>query len=81
MAPALVVRTKMIMKNGEHEVVEDRWELSADGKTLTTGSHIVTEAGEADLTLVCVKEDGKPNKVSVIPPAPGCALIPAHCCA
>ncbi len=58
---ALVVRTKMIMKNGEHEVVEDRWELSADGKTLTTGSHIVTEAGQADLTLVCVKEDEKPN--------------------
>jgi hypothetical protein len=53
---ALVVRTKMIMKGGEHEVIEDRWELSADGNTLTTGSHIVTESGEANLTLVCKKE-------------------------
>jgi hypothetical protein len=53
---ALVVRTKMILKNGEHEVIEDRWELSADGNTLTTGSHIVTESGEANLTLVCQKE-------------------------
>ena len=58
---ALVVRTKMIMKNGEHEVIEDRWELSADGKTLTTGSHIVTESGEANLTLVCVREAEKKN--------------------
>jgi hypothetical protein len=53
---ALVVRTKMIMKSGEHEVIEDRWELSADGNTLTTGSHIVTESGEANLTLVCQRE-------------------------
>jgi len=59
--PALVVRTKMIMKNGEHEVIEDRWELSADGNTLTTGSHIVTESGEATLTLVCEKEVEKKN--------------------
>jgi hypothetical protein len=58
---ALVVRTKMIMANGEHEVIEDRWELSADGKTLTTGSHIVTESGEANLTLVCEKEEDKKN--------------------
>jgi hypothetical protein len=56
---ALVVRTKMIMANGEHEVIEDRWELSADGKTLTTESHIVTESGEANLTLVCEKEEEK----------------------
>ena len=33
---ALVVRTKMILENGEHEVIEDRWELSPDGKILTT---------------------------------------------
>jgi hypothetical protein len=59
--PALVVRTKMIMPNGEHEVIEDRWELSADGKTLTTGSHIVTESGDANLTLVCEKEEAKEN--------------------
>jgi hypothetical protein len=58
---ALVVRTKMIMKNGEHEVIEDRWELSPDGNTLTTGSHIVTESGEASLTLVCLRELEKKN--------------------
>jgi hypothetical protein len=56
---ALVVRTKIIMANGDHEVIEDRWELSPDGKTLTTGSHIVTEATEANLTLVCEKEEEK----------------------
>jgi hypothetical protein len=56
---ALVVRTKMIMANGEKEVIEDRWELSADGNTLTTTSHIVTEKGEAALTLVCEKEEEK----------------------
>lgn len=53
----LVVRTKMILENGEHEVIEDRWDLSADGKMLTTESHIVTDTGEATLTLVCEKED------------------------
>jgi len=56
---ALVVRTKLIMANGDHEVIEDRWELSPDGKTLTTASHIVTESGEANLTLVCAKEEEK----------------------
>jgi hypothetical protein len=56
---ALVVRTKMLMANGEREVIEDRWELSPDGKTLTTGSHIVTDSGEANLTLVCEKEEAK----------------------
>jgi hypothetical protein len=58
---ALVVRTKMIMANGEHEVVEDRWELSPEGNRLTTVSHIVTESGEATLTLVCEKEAEKKN--------------------
>jgi len=53
---ALIVRTKMIMADGEHEVIEDRWELSPDGHVLTTSSHIVTESGEASLTLVCEKE-------------------------
>jgi hypothetical protein len=56
---ALVVRTKMVMADGEREVIEDRWELSADGKILTTQSHIVTESGEANLTLVCEKEEVK----------------------
>ena len=41
---ALVVRTKMIMDDGEREVIEDRWDLSADGKSLTTTSHIMTES-------------------------------------
>ena len=54
---ALIVRTKMIMANGEREVIEDRWELSDDKKMLTTTSHIVTETGEATLTLVCEKEN------------------------
>lgn len=57
---ALVVRTEMKNSKGEAEQIEDRWELSEDGKTLTTRSHIVTEKGEAELTLVCVKEDTKP---------------------
>jgi hypothetical protein len=50
------------MKNskGEAEQIEDRWELSEDGQTLTTKSHIVTDKGEADLTLVCSKEAAKP---------------------
>lgn len=54
---ALIVRTKMIMANGEREVIEDRWELSSDRKTLTTTSHIVTETGEAVLKLVCEREE------------------------
>jgi hypothetical protein len=58
---ALVIRTKMIMANGDWEVIEDRWEISADGKTLTTGSHIVTEFGEANLTLVCERAEEKKN--------------------
>jgi len=58
---ALVIRTKMIMASGDWEVIEDRWELSPDGKTLTTGSHITTEFGEANLTLVCQREEEKKN--------------------
>jgi hypothetical protein len=58
---ALVIRTKMIMANGDWEVIEDRWELSPDARTLTTGSHITTEFGEANLTLVCEREDDKKN--------------------
>jgi len=53
----LVIRTKMLMANGEREVIEDRWELSADGKTLTTASQIATEKGDAHLTMVCEKEE------------------------
>jgi len=57
---ALVVRTDMKNSKGEAEQIEDRWELSEGGQTLTTKSHIVTEKGEADLMLVCTKEDAKP---------------------
>jgi hypothetical protein len=54
---ALVVKTNMLTAKGENEVIEDRWELSADGKTLTTASHITTDSGTADLTLVCEKQN------------------------
>jgi hypothetical protein len=57
---ALVVRTDMKNSKGDAEQIEDRWELSEDGQTLTTRSHIVTDKGEADLTLVCSKEAAKP---------------------
>ncbi|HMJ61193.1 MAG TPA: hypothetical protein VK493_05490, partial [Bryobacteraceae bacterium] len=57
---ALVVHTDMKNSKGEAEQIDDRWELSEDGQTLTTRSHIVTEKGEADLTLVCSKEAVKP---------------------
>jgi hypothetical protein len=57
---ALVVRTDMKNAKGEAEQIEDRWELSEDGQTLTTRSHIVTDKGEADLTLVCIKEAFRP---------------------
>jgi hypothetical protein len=58
--PVLVVNTEMKNTKGQPEQIEDRWELSADGQTLTTKSHIVTEKGETDLTLVCSKEGAKP---------------------
>ncbi len=57
---ALVVHTDMKNSKGEAEQIDDRWELSEDGQTLTTKSHIVTEKGGADLTLVCSKESAKP---------------------
>jgi hypothetical protein len=58
--PVLVVNTEMKNTKGQPEQIEDRWELSADGQTLTTRSHIVTEKGETDLTLVCSKEGARP---------------------
>jgi hypothetical protein len=57
---ALVVNTEMKNSKGEAEQIEDRWELSEDGQTLTTRSHIVTEKGDADLVLVCAKEAANP---------------------
>ena len=54
--PALVVRTSLKLSNGDEEVIEDRWELSEDGQTLTTTSHINTPKGSTTLKLVCEKE-------------------------
>ena len=54
--PALVVRTSLKLSNGDEESIEDRWELSDDGETLTTTSHINTPKGETTLKLVCEKE-------------------------
>jgi hypothetical protein len=53
---ALMVRTNMKDSKGEDELIEDRWELSDDGQTLTTTSHITTPKGQVDMKLVCVKE-------------------------
>jgi hypothetical protein len=54
--PVLVIHTSMKTPSGGDEEIEDRWQLSADGETLTTSSHITTDKGGADLTLVCAKE-------------------------
>jgi hypothetical protein len=53
---ALVVRTDMKTAKNEDEQIEDRYELSADGGTLTTTSHVVTSKGDVTMTLVCDKE-------------------------
>ncbi len=49
----LVIRTTMKGRNDLDIEMEERWDLSADGKTLTTTSHIGTSRGSADLRLVC----------------------------
>jgi hypothetical protein len=54
--PDLVIRTTMKTAKGDNEVIEDRWQLSADGATLTTISHVETDRGGADLKLVCAKD-------------------------
>ncbi len=54
--PALMIRTTTKDSKGEDEIILDRWELSDDGQTLTTTSHITTPRGEVDMKLVCVKE-------------------------
>jgi hypothetical protein len=53
---ALVIRTDTKTSTGDDEVIEDRWELSEDGETLTTTSHVTTSKGEVRLKLVCAKE-------------------------
>lgn len=52
----LVVNTTMTTSKGDPELVEDRWSLSADKQVLTIASHIETDKGGADLTLVCGRE-------------------------
>jgi hypothetical protein len=54
--PALMVRTTLKLNNGDEEVVEDRYELSEDGNTLTATSHVSTPKGGTILKLVCEKE-------------------------
>jgi hypothetical protein len=54
--PALVIRTKTKDSKDEDEVVEDRWELSDGGQTLTISSHVTTPKGQVDMKLVSQKE-------------------------
>jgi hypothetical protein len=55
----LVVRTKMKTAKGDPELIEDHWALSDDKQTLTTSSHIETEKGEVDMTLVCSRQSAQ----------------------
>jgi hypothetical protein len=52
----LVVRTTMKTSKGDPELIEDRWALSDDKQTLTTTSHIETDKGGVDMTLVCGRQ-------------------------
>jgi hypothetical protein len=52
----LVVKTTMTTAKGGPELIEDRWNLSADKETLTIASHIETDKGGADMTLVCSRQ-------------------------
>jgi hypothetical protein len=54
--PALMVRTYEKTSNAQEIEMLDRWELSPDGKMLTTSSHITTPKGVVDMKLVSVKE-------------------------
>lgn len=53
---ALVVRTDMKTAKNEDEQIEDRYELSEDGMTLITTSHVVTSKGDVTMKLVADKE-------------------------
>ena len=55
----LVVRTTMKTAKGDPELIEDRWALSDDKQTLTTTSHIETEKGDVDMTMVCSRQTGQ----------------------
>ena len=52
----LVVKTAMKTAKGDPELIEDRWALSDDKQTLTISSHIETDKGGANMTLVCGRE-------------------------
>lgn len=54
--PVLVVKTTMTTSKGGPELIEDRWSLSGDKQTLTIASHIETDKGGADISLVCARE-------------------------
>jgi hypothetical protein len=49
----LVIRTTMKGRNDLNIEMDERWDLSPDGKILTATSHIGTSRGSADLRLVC----------------------------
>lgn len=53
---ALNIRTTEKTSKGQDVVIEDRWELSDDGETLTRTSHIITDKGSVDMTLISLKE-------------------------
>lgn len=55
----LVIRTSMKTSSGDPESIEDRWALSDDKQMLTVTSHIETDKGEVDMTLVCSRENTK----------------------
>lgn len=54
--PELMVRTIEKSAKGQQIEMLDDWQLSPDGKLLTTTSHITTVKGSVDLKLVCIKE-------------------------
>lgn len=54
--PAFVVHTDMKTAKNEDEQIEDRYDLSNDGQTLTMTSHVVTAKGDATLRMVCNRE-------------------------
>lgn len=52
----LNVRTNIKLSNGDDELIEDTWQLSPDGKTLTETSHVSTPKGGILMKMVCEKE-------------------------
>jgi len=52
----LVVKTTMTTSKGDPELIEDRWAVSDDKQTLTIASHVETDKGGANMTLVCARE-------------------------